>query len=197
MRGRVLASVAAAAPVAAAVAAAEVKMLNDIANDADREAYSKAYKMIGRLMAGGMAWPKARAKVQQETGWTVCRTSAFKSKRARGKVVPTPQGRPLYMGEEAEKTMVRSVQALRSMRLPARKHIVINMATNMVKSAGLGMALDKTTGKGRTRHRASRARIRNMASARFRAISALRRPRCRSRVRSLAVGLCAQSTTCA
>eukprot|EP00937_MAST-01D_sp_MAST-1D-sp2_P003308 g3308.t1 len=152
VRGRVLASVAAAAPVAAAVAAAEVKTLNDIANDADREAYSKAYKMIGRLMAGtnrskGMPWPKALAKVQQETGWTVRRTTAFKSKRARGKVVPTPQGRPLYMGEEAEKTMVRSVQALRSMRLPARKHIVINMATNMVKSAGLGMALDETAGK--------------------------------------------------
>ena len=78
LRERVLQSVATVAPAAAA-AVAKLKTRSDICGDDDRQAYSKAYKMIGQLMGSPkrhMTYAKARAKVGQETGWAIAKTSA-------------------------------------------------------------------------------------------------------------------------
>ena len=136
-----------AATAAAAAAVAKHKVRADIKTDMDVKNYAKAYMLIGKIMAAGMRYPDARARVEAETGWTIKSTSAFQSKATSGKRPPPKVGRPLYLGEDSEQTVIRAIQALRSMRLPTRKHIVINMVTNMVKTAGLKVRLDPKTEK--------------------------------------------------
>ena len=150
VRATVLERVVGDAPAAAAAAAAAVakpKVTADIKTAADSENYAKAYMLVGKIMAAGTRYPDARARVEAETGWTIKSTSAFKSKATSGKEPPPKVGRPLYLGEDAEQTVIRAIQALRSMRLPTRKRIVVNMVTNMVKTAGLKVRLDPKTEK--------------------------------------------------
>ena len=119
----------------------------DIDTDEDFESYCKAYMKIGVLMTGRAAknYAKAKVLVERQMGWTIKKDSAYASKKTCGLKLPNRAGRKPKMGEAAEEVMVRAVNLLRSMRLPARKHIILRMATNMVVTAGLDLDLDSTT----------------------------------------------------
>lgn len=109
----------------------------DIDTDADFESYCKAYRRIGVLMSGRCAqgYAKAKRAVEETMSWTIKRSSAFSSQANKGLKDPEKPGRKLAMGAAAEDVMVRSINMLRSMRLPTRKHIVLRMATNSRRRA--------------------------------------------------------------
>ena len=102
----------------------------DIDTDADFESYCKAYRRIGVLMSGRCAqgYAKAKRAVEETMSWTIKRSSAFSSQANKGLKDPEKPGRKLAMGAAAEDVMVRSINMLRSMRLPTRKHIVLHSA---------------------------------------------------------------------
>ena len=120
----------------------------DINSADDFESNSKAFMRIGVPMTYRKAkgYAKAKVSVERELGWTVKKDAAYKSKKDSGLKPPNKPGRKPKMGQAAEETMVRAINLLRSLRLPARKHIVLRMATNMVRTAGLDLDLDPDTG---------------------------------------------------
>jgi len=124
------------------------RVYDDIDTDEDFESYGKAYMKIGVLMSGRQAktYAKAKLMVQKQMGWEIKKCSAYKSQKTFGLKVPNKPGRKPKMGVAAEEVMVRAVHLLRSMRLPARKHVVLRMATNMVLTVGLDLDLDSITG---------------------------------------------------
>ena len=87
--------------------------------------------MSGRCAQG---YAKAKRAVEESESWTIRRSSAFNSQANKGLKDPEKPGRKLAMGAAAEDVMVRSINMLRSMRLPTRKRIVLRMATNMVNA---------------------------------------------------------------
>jgi hypothetical protein len=118
----------------------KVRKYGDMETDEDFQDYTGAYMRIGRLMSGRapLTYKAALAIIERETFWTISRSCAYEARKGKP---PNSKGRPLSMGIEADDAMVRGVKLLRAMQLPTRKNIVINMATNMVATAGLKIKL--------------------------------------------------------
>ena len=71
--------------------------------------------MSGRCAQG---YAKAKRAVEETMSWTIKRSSAFSSQANKGLKDPEKPGRRLAMGAAAEDVMVRSINMLRSIRLP-------------------------------------------------------------------------------